>query len=93
MSELEYNTTISHIRRSRDVYKVHDTSKKQKKQKRGENEKEFLAMLEESEKDVEDFNAATKQDDRKSLPAEQMLERLGMNAAPPPVIEVEKEDK
>ena len=90
MAELEFNTTISHIQRGRDVYKVHDAARNRKKQKKGENEKEFMDMLNESEKDVDDFTPRANTDGRANLPTNHMLNQLG-TSSPPPMIEIKTE--
>ena len=76
MAELEFNTTISHIQRGRDVYKVHDAARNRKKQKKGENEKEFMEMLNEHEKDVEDFTPQANANGRENLPTNHMLNQM-----------------
>lgn len=91
MGELEYNTSISRLERGKDIYRVHDTSKKQKKQKRGEDEKEFMDLLGESEKEVEDFNQAPREERTENVPANKMLDSLGMNT-PPPIIEIDEDE-
>ncbi len=45
----------SRIDRSKDLYRVHDASKKQKKDRKAGEEHEFLDLLEESDRNLEEF--------------------------------------
>jgi hypothetical protein len=72
------------IERSRDMYKVHDSSKKQKKERRAGDEKEFLELLEESDRDLEGYEQEKPaRDQSQQQPTKSLLDRLSTSAPPP----------
>ncbi|MFA6451123.1 MAG: hypothetical protein WCX65_16725 [bacterium] len=80
------------IERSKDLYKVHDSSKKQKKERKAGDEKEFLELLEESDKDLEGYEQEKPmRDPTPQQPTKSLLDRLSASA-PPPVQFVDDSD-
>jgi len=82
------------IDRSRDVYKIHDSSKKRRKERKGEDEQEFLKMLEDSEHEPEEqFNNKKQENKQSNIPTRGMLNNLN-SISPPPMIEpISEEDE
>ena len=75
------------IERLKDTYRVHDASKKQKKERKAGEEKEFLDLLAESERNLEEFEQEKpRKENKPNAPSKGLLCRLS-TTAPPPVIE------
>jgi hypothetical protein len=75
------------IDRLKDTYRVHDSSKKQKKERKAGDEREFLDMLTESERNLDEFEQEKPQKERKpEVPGKGLLNKLS-TIAPPPMIE------
>jgi len=91
VSEQDYSKITGQLQRARDLYRVHDSAGKHKKQGKERNEKEFLEMLEESEKNVEEFDSGRKKVTGPQAPTSNMLNRLS-SSAPPPVIETDHDE-
>ncbi len=73
------------VDRLKDMYRVHDTSKKQKKNKRDNADQEFYDLLRENEKEPEGYES---QKQKKTPPGPgdpALLSRLS-HSAPPPII-------
>ncbi len=71
------------IDRSKDLYRVHDSSKKQKKERKTGDEKEFMELLEESGRDLGEFKEEKqKPEQRPQIPTKSLLNKLS-NSAPP----------
>ena len=88
------------IERSKDLYRVHDASKKQKKERKASEEKEFLELLEESGRGLEEFEQEkTKREPLRQQPTKNLLSKLSTSAPPPveiieePAVEKEIEEK
>ena len=73
------------IDRPRDLYRVHDAAKKQKKDRKGGDEHEFLDLLEESGRSLEEFEQEKpkKSPQQKQPPAKLLLNRLSTSTPPP----------
>ena len=72
------------IERPKDLYRVHDTSKKQKKERKAGEEKEFLELLEESDRGLEEFEQGkTKREPPRQQPTINLLSRLSTSTPPP----------
>jgi hypothetical protein len=74
------------IDRAKDMYRVHDASKKQKKERKAGDEREFLELLEESGRDIEGYEQEKPK--REPTPQQQtknLLDRL--SATTPPMIQ------
>ena len=72
------------IERSKDLYRVHDASKKQKKERKAGEEKEFIELLEESGRGLEEFEQEkTKKEPPRQQPTKNLLNRLSTSAPPP----------
>ncbi len=72
------------IDRTKDLYRVHDSSKKQKKERKSGDEKEFM---EESERDIEEFREdKQKQEPKPQIPTKSLLNKLSESA--PPIFEI-----
>ena len=66
------------VDRLRDLYRVHDTSKKQKKEKRrAEDDREFRDFLDESESEPEGYKDYAPEETVEEVPANKMLNMLG----------------
>lgn len=93
--KLNINVINSPTQRARDVKRVHDTSGKHRKEKKGtdgEDEKEFQEYLDETEKIVEGFQEFVPQEPIVAVPREKLLNLLGTHSGPPIQIEpIEKE--
>lgn len=74
------------IDRTRDLYRVHDAAKKQKKEKKGQLDNEFLNLLEESEKDAEGYDEGKRKEQKPTMPTSSMLDKLSAGAPPPIII-------
>ena len=85
---------INQQQRVKDLKRVHDTTKKQRKEKRrGEDDREFKEFLEESEKEAEDgFNDLAQVEIISPRPRSAMLNILGAHAGPPINIEPLEEE-
>ena len=71
------------IERLRDLYRVHDTTKKHKKEKKsGDDDREFKEFLEESGKEPEGYHDYVPEEFVEQPPAKTMLDALGAHAAP-----------
>jgi len=83
------------ITRLRDLYRVHDASKKQKKERRAQDEEEFLRILEDSEKNLEEFDEKNlkKESPKQNAPHVNMLERLSSTAPKFQIKEIEQEEE
>ena len=77
------------IERSKDLYKVHDASRKQKKERKAGEDREFLELLEESGRDLEEFEQEKpKREQAPQQPTKNLLDRLSTSAPPPiPIID------
>lgn len=88
---------FNHIDRVRDLYRVHDTSKKQKKEEKRPDDREFKEFLEETEKEPEGYEEYYEEEETPQVPANSMLDMLGAGAAPffkiEPIEEPAKEEK
>ena len=75
--------------RVQDLTRVHDITKKQKKEKRQTgDEKEFREFLEESEQEIVDgFQDFTTEEQQVTLPPQRLLDILGAHSGPPLIIE------
>jgi hypothetical protein len=75
------------IDRLKDTYRVHDSSKKHKKERKSGEENEFLEMLEESERNMEEFvQEKPQRQQTPNAPRKGLLNNLS-SSAPPPAIE------
>lgn len=75
------------IDRLKDTYRVHDSSRKQKKERKSGEEREFLEMLAESERNIEEFEQEKpKRQQTPNAPGKGMLKNLS-SSVPPPAIE------
>ena len=69
------------VERLKDLYRVHDTTKKAKKeQKRGDDDREFKDFLEEHEKEPEGYRDFFENEELPQPPAVKMLDMLGAQA-------------
>lgn len=67
-----------HLERLKDVYRVHDAAKKQKKeQKKTDDDREFKDFLDESGKEPEGYHEYVYEDEVPEPPPQQMLNMLG----------------
>lgn len=72
-----------HLERLKDVYRVHDAAKKQKKEKRKtDDEREFKDFLEESGKEPEGYQEYVYIEEAPEAPPLKMLDMLGMGGGP-----------
>ena len=76
------------VERSKDLYRVHDASKKQKKERKAGEEKEFLELLEESGRNLEEFEQEKpRKEPKPQQPTKSLLNRLSTSAPPIEVVE------
>jgi len=84
---------LNNLQRAKDINRVHDAARKNKKEKRETDDgRAFTDFLEENEKAVEGFNDFVPEEPMIQAPSGKMLELLGSAAGPPLVIEPLEEE-
>lgn len=91
MSEQDYSKITGNLNRLRDVYRVHESSGKQKKQRRNTEDRDFMEELEESEKNLEGYENAGGEKPVKHHQTGSLLNMLNVTTGPV-FIEELKED-
>lgn len=81
------NSTIKSIDRIRDTYRVHSSTKKDKKEDRKKREKEFRELLEQGARDAEEFPAEQTFDETIQVGSGTMLNNLSAGAG---LVNIEK---
>jgi hypothetical protein len=84
---------LNNLQRARDINRVHDSARKNKKEKREtEDGREFMDFMEDNEKAIEGFNDFVPQEPMIQAPSNKMLELLSTASGPPIHIEPIEED-
>ena len=79
---------LNSLQRAKDVKRVHDSTRKQKKENRETDDgREFVDFLEDNEKVIDGFNEFVPEEPLVQAPSNKMLELLSTHAGPPLVIE------
>lgn len=84
---------LNSLQRAKDIKRVHDSARKNKKEKRETDDgRAFTDYLEENEKAVEGFTDFVPEEPIIQAPSNKMLELLGTAAGPPIIIEPLEEE-